>query len=277
MPELPEVETVLRGLESRVLGRRIRTVQINRYDLRVRVPEDFGQRVTDSAIQNLHRRGKYIIIDFSHDLSGILHLGMSGRVRIFEPGVSYSARPHDHLLFHLDGGVRFAFEDPRRFGMFYLADRARWPDEKPFRLMGREPLSDEWTGESLFEKIRMKSSSIKALLLDQRVVAGLGNIYVCEALFCAGVHPARVGRDVTLSESDRLVTCTKKILRRAIEAGGSTLRDFQKIDGSLGYFQYQFSVYDQEGQACPNHACTANIGRMVQSGRSSFYCAACQT
>lgn len=275
MPELPEVETVMRGLEQSVLGQNISSVQVNRYDLRFPVAEDFGQQVTGCDIRTLHRRGKYIILDFGDDLSGILHLGMSGRVRIFDAGAEYVARPHDHLIFHLDKGVRFAFEDPRRFGMFLLRSRRDWANEPPFSAMGVEPLEDVWDGQNLFDMISRKKTSIKSALLDQRVVAGLGNIYVCEALFCARVAPTRICSSITLDEATRIVSCSKEILKRAIEAGGSTLRDFQKIDGSLGYFQYQFSVYDQEGQACPS-GCGAEVMRIVQSGRSTFYCPSCQ-
>jgi len=275
MPELPEVETVMRGLEQSVLGQRISSVQINRYDLRFPVAEDFGQQVGGQDIRRLHRRGKYIILDFGEDLSGVLHLGMSGRVRIFDTGSEYVARPHDHLIFHLDNGVRFAFEDPRRFGMFLLRARQNWSQEPPFSKMGFEPLEDVWDGQNLYDMISNRKTPIKSALLDQRIVAGLGNIYVCEALFCAKVAPTRICSSITLDEATRTVSCSKKILLRAIEAGGSTLRDFQKIDGSLGYFQYQFSVYDQEGEPCPS-ACGGEIIRIVQSGRSTFYCPSCQ-
>jgi len=275
MPELPEVETVRCGLEQAVLGSRIESVKINRYDLRVAVPQDFGQSVGGKVIESLTRRGKYIVMHLSGDICVVLHLGMSGRVRIFEKGNPYEARKHDHLIFYVGDDVCFAFEDPRRFGMVYISEEHNWQNEPPFSKMGPEPL-DIWTGKDLFDALRGKRVNIKSALLDQRIVSGLGNIYVCEALYNAGVHPERPSGSIKRAEADAIVACSRDVLEKAIAAGGSTLKDYQKTDGSLGYFQYQFAVYDQEGEACSNSKCTTTILRIVQSGRSTFYCPTCQ-
>ncbi len=274
MPELPEVETVKAGLEGAVLGQRIRSVQINRYDLRVPIPQDFGQMMSGRSIQKIERRGKYIIF-YIDDVRAVLHLGMSGRIRIFKAGDTYEARKHDHVICNMEDGGCFAYEDPRRFGMFYLARDENWQSEKPFSAMGPEPLT-QWSGADLYEAIHHKKTIIKTALLDQRVVAGLGNIYVCEALYGAHVLPTRLCNSITRAEADAIVKESKAVLNRAIDAGGSTLKDYQKTDGSLGYFQYSFAVYDQEGQDCTHKACAAQILRIVQAGRSTFYCPKCQ-
>lgn len=274
MPELPEVETVKAGLENAVLGKRIQSVKINRYDLRVPIPQDFGQMMSGRPIQHIERRGKYIIFHID-DVRAVLHLGMSGRIRIFDSLEAYEARKHDHVICTMEGGGCFAFEDPRRFGMFYLARDKDWQSEKPFSAMGPEPLST-WSGADLYEAIHHKKTIIKTALLDQRVVAGLGNIYVCEALYSAHVLPTRLCHTITRSEADAIVKESRAVLSRAIDAGGSTLKDYQKTDGSLGYFQYSFSVYDQEDQDCANKSCGAKILRIVQAGRSTFYCPKCQ-
>ncbi len=274
MPELPEVETVRRGLEAAVLENRIDSVQVNRSDLRVVVPDDFRQALSGQIICQLIRRGKYIIFELGSGAQAVLHLGMSGRIRIFASGERYEACKHDHVLVTMDNGVVFAFEDPRRFGMFYLA-RQDYAQEKPFNAMGPEPL-ENWCGDDLFKKLRGKKANIKTALLDQRVVSGLGNIYVCEALYDSGIHPGRAAGDLSAKECDVLVLASRRVLETAIEAGGSTLKDYQKTDGSLGYFQHQFSVYDQEGRACRLPNCTGEIERIIQAGRSTFFCSQCQ-
>lgn len=274
MPELPEVETVRCGLENAVLGKRVQDVQINRYDLRFPVPDDFRQVFSGQIIQNLIRRGKYIIFELGSGAQSVLHLGMSGRVRIFSAGQEYVARKHDHILITLEDSSFFVFEDPRRFGMFYLA-RENYLLEKPFNAMGPEPLED-WSGEDLLARVKGKKANIKTALLDQRVVSGLGNIYVCEALYDSGISPERAAGSLEKVECVRLVRAARSVLEKAIEAGGSTLRDYQKTDGSLGYFQYQFSVYDQDGQPCRSAKCSGKIHRIVQAGRSTFFCPSCQ-
>lgn len=274
MPELPEVETVRRGLEAVVLGGRIDSVQVNRTDLRVVVPDDFRQVLSGQVIRGLIRRGKYIIFELGSGAQAVLHLGMSGRVRIFGEAKDYEARKHDHILITMDDGGLFAFEDPRRFGMFYLT-RQDYALERPFSVMGPEPLGN-WSGGDLYKTLSKKKANIKTALLDQRVVSGLGNIYVCEVLYDCGVHPERLSNTLSLRECEVLARAVRCVLERAIDAGGSTLRDYQKTDGSLGYFQYQFNVYDQKGNACPSEHCDSNIFRIVQAGRSTFFCPTCQ-
>ncbi len=274
MPELPEVETVMRGMENALLGKDIGCVKINRYDLRVPVPQDFGQRLTGGKINSLERRGKYIIIHIGDDIHAVLHLGMSGRINIFPADTIYKPQKHDHIVFTMNDGTCFAFEDARRFGMLYLAD-GDWRKEKRFAFMGCEPL-DDWTGDDLFESLKNKKSPIKSALLDQRVVAGLGNIYVCEALFRSRINPARLSNTITRKEAGSIVKHSRDILVEAIKAGGSTLKDYKHTDGSLGYFQHGFAVYDREGQECSNNNCGAEILRIVQAGRSTFYCPSCQ-
>ncbi|MGH1378868.1 MAG: bifunctional DNA-formamidopyrimidine glycosylase/DNA-(apurinic or apyrimidinic site) lyase [Alphaproteobacteria bacterium] len=274
MPELPEVEIVCRGMDKAVTGKEVSSVKVNRYDLRVEVPEDFGQRVTGKVIKSLSRRGKYIIINIDDDLVGVLHLGMSGRVRIFSPSDEYDPQKHDHIIFNMDDGTCFAFEDPRRFGMFYLAAND-WEEGKRFSSMGPEPL-DDWTANDLMQSISNKKSPIKSALLDQRVVAGLGNIYVCEVLFRSHISPISQAKDLDMKACERIVKHSRDVLNEAIAAGGSTLKDYQHTDGSLGYFQHGFSVYDREGIECSNDSCSSEILRIVQSGRSTFYCPSCQ-
>lgn len=274
MPELPEVETVKRGLENAIVKKRIASVRINRYDLRVPIPDDFGQNLTSKTVEVLTRRGKYIVMTVGSEVSAILHLGMSGRIHIFSPGEDYVPQKHDHVILTIEDGTVVAFEDPRRFGMFYTVTND-WTKDRAFLSMGPEPL-EEWSGEDLYAKLKNKKTIIKSALLDQRVVAGLGNIYVCEALHMSKIHPTRMSCDITENEAETLVQACRAVLLKAIEAGGSTLKDYKKTDGSLGYFQYQFSVYDQKGQSCCDPDCDGTIERIVQAGRSTFYCPSCQ-
>lgn len=276
MPELPEVETVMQGMTEPMLGDVVENVEVKRYDLRGGIPDDFRQVMTGCRIQSLERRGKYILIITDRDNAFVLHLGMSGRIRIFPSVKSYEARKHDHVIITMQGGSCIAFEDPRRFGMFYHLPLAQWDDYPPFNKMGPEPLSD-WSGDDLYNAIKKRGTPIKNALLDQNIVAGLGNIYVCEALFRAGILPTRKASMVTKAEAQELNRHIKDILKEAIKSGGSTLKDYQHTDGSLGYFQHRFSVYDQEGHNCSHENCDTDIIRIVQSGRSSFYCPSCQT
>ena len=275
MPELPEVETVRRGMEDAILGQRIDHVKINRYDLRVPVPQDLGQHMTGRSVHSLVRRGKYIILhlDSGHPL--IIHLGMSGRVRIYESEGDYEEKKHDHILMRMSNGKTLAYEDSRRFGMFYVSASNNYETSSPFSGMGPEPL-DQWGFEDLILRLKNKKSPIKNALLDQYVVSGLGNIYVCEALHKARISPLRKACDITENEAKNLVPIIQDVLRTAIKAGGSTLKDYQHTDGSLGYFQHTFTAYDREGDACSNDGCHGKIERIVQSGRSTFYCPACQ-
>jgi formamidopyrimidine-DNA glycosylase len=267
MPELPEVETTVRGLARVLEGRRITSLEARRPDLRRPFPQDLGQRVTGARVTGLRRRAKYGVIDTDRGDSLVFHLGMSGRWRI-DPG---EIEKHDHLLVTTDDGRRMTLNDPRRFGSLDLLrtdDLPRWP---PFAALGPEPLGI--TPAELKGRLSGRGAPIKTLLLDQRIVAGLGNIYVCEALHRARIAPGRAGGSVSLKRVDLLVTAIKDVLAEAIEAGGSTLRDFASPDGELGYFSKSFAVYGREGEPC---ACGSVIRRRVQGGRSSFYCSTCQ-
>ena len=267
MPELPEVETTVRGLERVLQGRRIERLEARRPDLRRAFPEGLGQRLIGSRVTSLRRRAKYGLIDTDRGDTLVFHLGMSGRWRV-DP---QQPEKHDHLIVETEDGHVLALNDPRRFGSVDLVrteDLDGWP---PFAALGPEPL--ELGARDLKHRLEGRSAAIKLLLLDQGVVAGMGNIYVCEALHRAGIHPSRAGGSVSLSRLERLVVAIKDVLVEAIAAGGSTLRDFAAPDGELGYFPKSFAVYGREGQAC---ACGATVRRIVQGGRSTFYCPKCQ-
>jgi formamidopyrimidine-DNA glycosylase len=267
MPELPEVETTVRGLEHVLKGRRIVRVEARRADLRRSFPQDLGQRLTGARVTSLGRRAKYGLIHTDRDDTMIFHLGMSGSWRINHAKLE----KHDHLLLETDDGARLSLNDPRRFGSVDLVPTDQleiWP---PFAVLGPEPL--DVTAEELRRRLAGRSAAIKLLLLDQRIIAGLGNIYVCEALFRAGIHPKRPGGSLSLERLRRLVPAIQDVLAEAIAAGGSTLRDFASPDGELGYFSKSFAVYDREGQPC---ACGGTVKRIVQGGRSTFYCPRCQ-
>lgn len=270
MPELPEVETTVRGLRPVLENYRLVRVETRRGDLRRPFPVDLRQRLTGASVTGLSRRAKYGLIDTDRGDTMIFHLGMSGRWRIDPPELG----AHDHLLLETDAGAVLALNDPRRFGSVDLvptADLAVWP---PFAALGPEPLSDAFDGTYLVKALDGRIAPIKALLLDQRIVAGLGNIYVCEALHMAGISPVREGGRIARARLDRLAVAVKAVLEAAIEAGGSTLRDYARPDGELGYFARQWRVYGREGQPCPT--CEAPVRRRVDSGRSTFYCARCQ-
>ena len=275
MPELPEVETARRGIERAMKGKTVSKLNITRTDLRVPVTANMADALQGKKCTKLLRRGKYIIIEFSGNKTAILHLGMSGRIRIYDPKQTFEQQKHDHIILTLHDSTTIVFHDPRRFGFFYLSQEKHWQNEKSFLSMGPEPL-EQWAGADLHQALCNKKTPIKQSLLDQAVVAGLGNIYVSEALHCAAIHPERISNTMTKKESEKIVSCSKKVLEKAILAGGSTLRDYQQTDGSLGYFQYQFSVYDREGVSCARRECSGTIKRIVQSGRSTFYCPDCQ-
>ncbi|MDQ3471440.1 MAG: bifunctional DNA-formamidopyrimidine glycosylase/DNA-(apurinic or apyrimidinic site) lyase [Pseudomonadota bacterium] len=267
MPELPEVETTVRGLEKVLLGRRIEAVELRRADLRRSFPDDLGQRLTGSHVTRLGRRGKYGLIHTDRGDTLVFHLGMSGKWRV-DPG---ELGLHDHLVIAIDDGRRVALNDPRRFGSVDLVKTGKLDQWGPLAAMGPEPT--QLRAASLHSTLRERSASIKTLLLDQRVAAGLGNIYVCEALHRAKIHPKRVAGRISRGALDRLVPAVREVIEEAIAAGGSTLRDYARPDGELGYFSKRFAVYDREGQDC---ACGASVRRIVQGGRSTFYCPGCQ-
>ena len=267
MPELPEVETTVRGLERVLKGRRIARVEARRADLRRAFPENLGQRLTGAKVTGLGRRAKYGLIHTDREDTMIFHLGMSGSWRIDHKRLE----KHDHLLLETDEGKRLTLNDPRRFGSVDLIATEALDEWPAFRALGPEPF--ELEARELRDRLRGRTAAIKLLLGDQRIVAGLGNIYVCEALYRARIHPKRAGGSVSLDRLRRLVVAIKEVLAEAIEAGGSTLRDFVSPDGELGYFSKTFDVYDREGQPC---RCGGTVGRIVQGGRSTFYCPACQ-
>ncbi len=269
MPELPEVETTVRGLRPVLEGRRLASVETRRADLRRAFPDDLRQRLTGAHITALGRRAKYGLIDTDRGDTMIFHLGMSGRWRIDPETIG----THDHLLVETDAGRRLALNDPRRFGSVDLVRTDSIHGYEPFRRMGPEPLGPDFDGVYLADALQGRAAPIKALLLDQRIVAGLGNIYVCEALHIARIAPGRAGGRIARPRLDALVQAVKDVLLSAIEAGGSTLRDYARPDGELGYFSKQFLVYGREGDPC---GCGAPIRRRAEGGRSTFYCAACQ-
>ena len=292
MPELPEVETVRRGLQPVMEGRRILSVATRRADLRFPFPERFTEKVAGRRVVALGRRAKYLMADLEGGDVLIMHLGMTGRFiieqagRATEPGefareITRHAA-HDHVVFEIEGGARITYNDVRRFGFMALAPRAEIDRHPLTRGLGVEPLGNALTPELLAGLMAGKAAPLKAALLDQRLIAGLGNIYVCEALHRAGLSPRRAaGTLVTkdgrpTAKAVRLTEEIRLVLEEAIAAGGSTLRDFAHADGSLGYFQHRFKVYDREGDPCPNHRCAGVVKRLVQSGRSTFFCASCQ-
>lgn len=267
MPELPEVETTVRGLESVLRGRRIARVEARRADLRRAFPDDLGQRLTGATVTALRRRAKYGLIDTERGDTLVFHLGMSGRWRIDPPELG----PHDHLLIETGDGHRLALNDPRRFGSIDLVRTDALSQWGPFRALGPEPTSLD-AGE-LRDRLRGRSAAIKLLLLDQSIVAGLGNIYVCEALYRARIDPRRPGGRIGFERLQTLVRAIRDVLDEAIAAGGSTLRDFAAPGGELGYFSKRFAVYGREEQPC---GCGGTVRRIVQSGRSTFFCPRCQ-
>jgi formamidopyrimidine-DNA glycosylase len=279
MPELPEVETVRRGLASAMLGRRISGVRLNRRDLRFPFPQGFAARLEGRTVEAVCRRGKYIIASLSEGDSLLMHLGMSGRFTIFlGPG---GRGIHDHVVFSLDDGTTIVYSDPRRFGVMDLVPAAELASHRLMKGLGVEPLGRGLTPRYLAHAFTGRTAPLKAALLDQKLVAGLGNIYVCEALFRSGLSPTRRAGSLVknLQPDPRLRTLIREIrgvLKRAITAGGSTLRDYAGTDGASGAYQHRFSVYDRPGKPCVRRGCTGKIRRLVQSGRSTFYCPVCQ-
>ncbi|GAM02352.1 bifunctional DNA-formamidopyrimidine glycosylase/DNA-(apurinic or apyrimidinic site) lyase [Sphingomonas parapaucimobilis] len=269
MPELPEVETTVCGLTPVLADARLTLVDPRRPDLRHPFPADLRQRMTGATVTSLGRRAKYGLIDTDRGDTMVFHLGMSGRWRI-DPG---EPQTHDHLLLETAAGRRLALNDPRRFGFVDLwstADLAHYP---PFLTMGPEPLGPDFTADYLAKALEGRAAPIKAMLLDQRIVAGLGNIYVCEALHMAGITPGRAGGQISKARLARLVESIRAVLEAAILAGGSSLRDYVRPDGELGYFSKEWRVYGREGEHCE---CGAIVRRRTDSGRSTFWCATCQ-
>lgn len=286
MPELPEVETVRRGLQPVLEGRRLSRVEARRPDLRFPLPEGFVQRLTGATITKLGRRAKYLMAELDRGETLVMHLGMSGRFEIARPEghvrpgeFHYAADPdpkHAHVVFETEDGGRVTYYDPRRFGYMHLIETDRIADHPWFAGLGPEPLSDDFDAGLLRGAFAARRQGPKTLLLDQRIVAGLGNIYVCEALNRARISPFKPAGNLAFKRLALLVETVKDVLAEAIEAGGSTLRDYAAADGALGYFQHRFRAYDREGEPCLNPGCKGTIVREVQAGRSTFYCPTCQ-
>ncbi len=279
MPELPEVETVMRGLSTRLLGRRIARAELRRRDLRWPVPAELPTILAGATVESFRRRAKYILMRLENRPSVLIHLGMSGRMNLGEVGQN-EAPPHEHLLLETEDGTRVGFVDPRRFGSLDLVARSDEDRHKLLAGLGPEPLSRDFSATHLAARLAGRATPIKAALLDQTNVAGLGNIYVCEALFRAQIAPDRLAGQLSRAAITRLVREIRATLQEAIEAGGSTLRDYIQPGGELGYFQHSFKVYGREGEPCehcPGPPACAGIERLVQSGRSSFHCARTQT
>ena len=275
MPELPEVETTKRGLAPVLEGKKIVKVHQRRDNIRIPIPGDFVERITDNKLVHIKRRAKYLQMFLDSGDVIICHLGMSGKYVIREKDDTPFAK-HDHVIFETEDNMLAIYNDPRRFGVMTICHEDELENHKLFRDMATEPLGNEFNGQYLFDKIKKSGSAIKALLLNQKVVVGLGNIYVCEALNKAKISPLSKGSDLSQDDTEKLVPLIREILTRAIEAGGSTLKDFAGATGDLGYFQHQFVAYGQEGELCSNQDCGGTIDRINQGGRSTFYCPRCQ-
>jgi formamidopyrimidine-DNA glycosylase len=289
MPELPEVETVRGGLAPVLEGHRLARVEARRPDLRFPLPPNFVQILTGATITRLTRRAKYLLATLDREDTLVMHLGMSGRFEIALPEGAEPERPgefhyapspdakHAHIVFTTEAGARVTYYDPRRFGYMALVNTATLYLHPWFAGLGPEPLSDDFDAARLKAAFKDRRQGPKTLLLDQRIVAGLGNIYVCEALNRARISPFKPAGGISRPRLEKLVAEIRAVLTEAIAAGGSTLRDFAQTDGALGYFQHRFRTYDREGEPCFNDPCTGVIARKVQAGRSTFYCPVCQT
>jgi formamidopyrimidine-DNA glycosylase len=271
MPELPEVETVRRGLALRMSGRRIVRAELRRPDLRRPFPPMLAERLDGAQIGGLARRGKYILIELDETGLLLLHLGMSGRITAGGPGDTDAK--HDHVVLTLDDGTVVRLNDARRFGVLDYLRRGEEASHPLLAGMGPEPLEPGFDGAYLARALAGKMTPIKSALLDQRIVAGLGNIYVCEALYRAGVSPRRLAATVSGGRAARLAGTIREVLGEAIEAGGSSLRDYVQANGELGYFQHRWAVYAREGEPCPGCTCAEGVRRITQAGRSTFFCA----
>ena len=287
MPELPEVETVRRGLEPVLVGNAFARVEQRRPDLRFPLPKDFAMRLSGRRIEALDRRAKYLLARLDDGEVLVMHLGMTGRFSIDAAGARLEhaqkqAPKHEHIVYHLGDGTTVRYSDTRRFGLMDLVPAAGLEQHALFKGLGVEPLSEAFTPEWLAQRLKGKATSIKAALVDQKLIAGLGNIYANEALYRAGVSPLRLAGSLATKsgkptkKTEALVASVKAVLEGAIKAGGSSLRDYKRADGTLGEFQHRFKVYDREGKPCPKKGCGGTVRRIVQGGRSTFYCPTCQ-
>ncbi|MDS9946797.1 MAG: bifunctional DNA-formamidopyrimidine glycosylase/DNA-(apurinic or apyrimidinic site) lyase, partial [Planktomarina sp.] len=282
MPELPEVETVRRGLMPAILGQIIFMAEVNRPDLRWPFPKNMAKRLTGARVTALRRRSKYILMDLDRGETLIIHLGMSGRMLIsgFKLGNFFTEHPaaekHDHVVFHMENGARVTFNDARRFGAMDLATTAEVEDHKFLASLGPEPLGNSFNESYLKGALTGKNTPIKTALLDQRIIAGLGNIYVCEVLYRSKILPTQKAATLSKLAIGKIVPTIREVLEEAISAGGSSLKDYRQTGGELGYFQHNFQVYGREGETCKEKVCKGTIKRITQAGRSSFFCPQCQ-
>ena len=282
MPELPEVETVMRGLRPSMEGAVIQTAKVRRPDLRWPFPDRMAERLTGARVLAMRRRSKYILMELDTNETLLIHLGMSGRMTVSGDPLGQfvhdhpQQQKHDHVMFDMDNGARITFNDPRRFGAMDLLDTATAEDSKLLSVLGPEPFANDFNEDHLVTAFKGKNTPIKTALLDQGIIAGLGNIYVCEVLFRAAISPKRKAGQISAARIATLVPIIRDVLSDAIDAGGSSLRDFRQANGELGYFQHSFDVYGREGEPCRREGCGGRVSRVMQGGRSSFYCGKCQ-
>lgn len=274
MPELPEVETVVRGIAPLIEGRVIAKAQVFNSKLRIEIPEALAKQVKNQKIIKVSRKAKYILIELEEGEFLIIHLGMSGRLRVYPNSENYKRAKHDHLVITLNDSL-MVFNDTRRFGLVTLLREDEFADFKFFKKLGLEPLSRKFNSVQLFKITQARNKSIKSVIMDSSIVVGVGNIYASESLFSAGIHPERIASDLSKKEATKLYKAIVDTLERAIEAGGSTLRDYAKPDGKAGYFQHQFLVYDRLDKPCAK--CSKSISQIRQNGRSTYFCGHCQS
>lgn len=275
MPELPEVETVAKGLEQALIGDQFSRITLRRENLRFPFPENFAEQLCNKKITRIGRRAKYLLMTLDDGVVMIGHLGMSGSFRIEKQPVTEFDK-HDHVIFETKNGIMVRYNDPRRFGFMLLTTEAEMDQHPQLASIGPEPLGNAFNGPALAERLKGRKSPIKTALLDQKVVAGVGNIYACEALHRSHISPQRQSATIKGVKADRLVTAVRDVLEEAIRSGGSTLRNYSTTSGELGYFQHNFKVYGKEGDNCPTQSCKGVIQRITQAGRSTFYCPHCQ-
>ncbi len=273
MPELPEVETICRGLSGAIIGRKFIKVQNFRENLRFPFPVNFVKNLEDRKVEAITRRAKYILIHLDNGTTLMVHLGMSGRM-VVHNALRNSRDKHDHVIFHDDMGKEIVFNDPRRFGMMDIVNSSAINEHKLIKDLGLEPLLDSFNGQALHEMLKGRKVPVKLAIMNANLVVGVGNIYACESLFSSGISPLRLAGSLSLEECNTLASEIKKVLLEAIKAGGSTLKDYVASSGEAGYFQHNFKVYGREGQPCVT--CDDEIKRIVQGGRSTFYCGNCQ-
>jgi len=274
MPELPEVETVMRGLGPVLLNKRIQNVVVRQRNLRIPLPLSFASTLKGAYVTSLTRRAKYILAQLNTNTTLLIHLGMSGRLVIHKKPAR--AQKHDHVVLGLAGNTQIIFNDPRRFGLMALVPTPALAHHKLLSHLGVEPLEKNFSGATLYNRIHTSTRPIKLAIMDQEVVVGVGNIYACEALYAARIHPTRKAKSLSQKECTVLVRAIKNVLQRAIKKGGSTLRDYVQTSGEAGYFQHEFNVYGHAGHTCPRCKGAHKISRIVQGGRSTFFCASCQ-